>query len=112
MNGDHEHAQNAFEQAELIMREAFDPSVASKAREESLSPVLTTSIFYKLREIERARLLLSPLGFPPACRFEIGALQPLQGQRILPHMGCEKGQRGRLQPACHLIALLLVHMMV
>jgi len=41
--------QNAFEQAELILRAALDPAIARRAKRESLSRVLTTAIFYKRR---------------------------------------------------------------
>jgi len=41
--------RNAFEQAELILQAALDPSVASRARKENLSDVLITLIFYKQR---------------------------------------------------------------
>ena len=40
---------NAFEQAELILQAALDPSVASRAKGENVSHVLTTLTFYKLR---------------------------------------------------------------
>ena len=46
--------QNAFEQTEMILHAALDPSVASRARKGELSRVLTTLTFYKLLEIERA----------------------------------------------------------
>ena len=41
--------QNAFEQAELILQAALDPTIASRAKKENLSCVLITLIFYKLR---------------------------------------------------------------
>jgi len=44
---------NAFEQAELILQAALDPVIAREPDRENLSGVLTTSTFYKLREIER-----------------------------------------------------------
>jgi hypothetical protein len=41
--------QNAFEQAELILRAALDHAIARRAKKESLSRALITLIFYKLR---------------------------------------------------------------
>jgi hypothetical protein len=47
--------QNAFEQAELILRAALDHAIARRAKKESLSRALITLIFYKLRYIEHSR---------------------------------------------------------
>ena len=41
--------QNAFEQAELILRAALDPAITSKARRENLFGAWTILVFYKLR---------------------------------------------------------------